>query len=338
MTTLAPFDTKAIRQTVDLAGLVSHDVELTEPEHGDRYYGPCPFCREGEDRFKVFKNTNLFYCRRCGQKGDAIEYIMLRHGLGFVQATKWLQDTNNVKPAEISPKLQPTKPLEGEALQQWQESAAKLASRAARYLLYVENKEAMGARKWLESRGIGEAEIKDHMLGYNDKWREIVPGYKLPPGLTIPRFNQDLEITAVNVYLDRAARKLTGERRMMAKGSQAKTFFNGQSIPAAKTVIITEGELDAVLLTRFLSPHALIAPITTGGAETIPDDLTILNDKRVFLVLDNDQAGERGRGRWLAAVPHVTVVNVPEGSKDITEFHENTCMLLPWVETWLNPD
>jgi len=60
-------------------------------KRGREYVGPCPFCREGDDRFVVSPDkgrdgTGLFWCRRCNKGGDAITYLREVDGLSYWEA------------------------------------------------------------------------------------------------------------------------------------------------------------------------------------------------------------------------------------------------------------
>jgi putative DNA primase/helicase len=44
------------------------------------YCGPCPHCKDGEDRFIVFTETQTYWCRQCNAKGDILSYITLTTG------------------------------------------------------------------------------------------------------------------------------------------------------------------------------------------------------------------------------------------------------------------
>ena len=75
--------------SVDLLSLIGADVRLKKvaATHGGEWAGPCPFCggvqKRDADRFHVWPAEGRYWCRRCERKGDAIDYVRQRHGLGF---------------------------------------------------------------------------------------------------------------------------------------------------------------------------------------------------------------------------------------------------------------
>ncbi|MGQ9689401.1 MAG: CHC2 zinc finger domain-containing protein, partial [Desulfobaccales bacterium] len=56
---------------------------------GGEYAGPCPFCRDGKDRFRVWPEQGeggRWWCRQCGKSGDVIQYLRDIRGLSFREA------------------------------------------------------------------------------------------------------------------------------------------------------------------------------------------------------------------------------------------------------------
>lgn len=63
--------------------------------HGGEYFSPCPFCKDGHDRFSIWPNRSnsngdynggRYSCRRCGKYGDAITFLGELHGLPYKDA------------------------------------------------------------------------------------------------------------------------------------------------------------------------------------------------------------------------------------------------------------
>ena len=87
-------DTAAINQHADLLTLVGRDVQLRRvaSTNGGEYAGPCPFCGDGTDRFRVWPHADRpgWWCRQCERHGDAIAYLMQRDSLDFRAACERL--------------------------------------------------------------------------------------------------------------------------------------------------------------------------------------------------------------------------------------------------------
>jgi hypothetical protein len=247
----------AARQSARLEAIVAVDVQLMpSPTAGGPLVGPCPFCGEGRDRFHVYTEGQRFWCRRCNQKGDLVEYIARRRGLSFVNAVKYLLGESNelaalpqlIHQADEAPAASLTP-------DEWAASLTPFVYKAIDCLAMTRTPAALAAMQWLEARGVTAADEPRFGLGYAGEWRTFADGYKLPPGLIIPRWRPgDMELTAVNVYLAKEARQGDNRRRMV-KGSQARSWFGAELIGNARRVVICEGELEDRKSTRLNSSH-----------------------------------------------------------------------------------
>ena len=78
---------------VTLLELLSCDTELRKIANidGGEYAGPCPWCW-GRNRFRAWPHGDRprYWCRQCGRKGDAIQYLCDREGLTFRTACERL--------------------------------------------------------------------------------------------------------------------------------------------------------------------------------------------------------------------------------------------------------
>ena len=56
----------------------------------DEWAGPCPFCHEGEDRFKIWpqggKKGVYYWCRQCKASGDGIQFLREFMGYSYSEA------------------------------------------------------------------------------------------------------------------------------------------------------------------------------------------------------------------------------------------------------------
>ncbi|MCK1447753.1 toprim domain-containing protein [Bradyrhizobium sp. 2] len=121
---------------------------LTLKRVGSELVGACVKCG-GRDRFAINIAKNVFNCRGCGGKGNAISFVMWLHGSGFVEAVEVLtgraphkvhRSTVYLGPEpEPEPKPKPKpKPSAADHRQQaawlWQEAGPVEATPAAIYL------------------------------------------------------------------------------------------------------------------------------------------------------------------------------------------------------------
>ena len=74
---------------------------------------------------------------------------------------------------------------------------------------------------------------------------------------------------------------------------------------------IVEGELDRLVLTQHL-PSDAAAVTSTGGADTFARGwASLLKAPHIFVLYDNDEAGERGATKVRAALPRAVSVPLP---------------------------
>jgi hypothetical protein len=64
---------------------------------GRELIGPCPVCREGEDRFSVNPKKQVWHCRRCDTGGDVIKLVEMADHLDFRAAVEKLAGNPPVK-------------------------------------------------------------------------------------------------------------------------------------------------------------------------------------------------------------------------------------------------
>jgi DNA primase len=336
-------DTQAINQAIKLFDLIGG-----LRRNGRYSIGPCPFC-EGTDRFNI-KHTDygdLWICRHCGDGKycDAIAFIMKRDGLTF---TEVFSKYSEVQMAESTLTMaRPSIPHSGLVIDidrppddDWQIPALVAQYDAAGYLRKSENQDAAAAWDYLRNhRGLSKETLFQANIGYNPTWHEASPGYWLAPGITIPAMI-DGELWYVQVRTTKAAREAAENRgRKLDKyralgGSKLKALFNANSLLTAHTAIVTEGEFDALLLGEFL-PEG-VAAVTMGSANTLPGVAFLkyfAAVRRVFLVMDNDSAGQAGLERWRNLLGWAErMPPLPGRAKDITDYWKAGGDLAAWVE------
>lgn len=105
------------------------------------------------------------------------------------------------------------------------------------------------------------------------------------------------------------------------KGASA-VLYGLHKIKDAKTILITEGEMDCLVAWSCNIP----AVSGTGGANTFFEEWgKYFIDKEVILCFDNDRAGGEGMVNVLKIVPHAKIVFIPDrpGIKDISDYVQN---------------
>jgi len=157
---------------------------------------------------------------------------------------------------------------------------------------------------YLTSRGITEKVIAQAKLDFNGN--EIV----------IPVFAEGKPL--FNKYRRGPDADLSLPKYRYEKGSSVK-LYNVDVIQQSDTIYITEGELDTLVL----ASSGLQAVSSTGGSLSFRKEWSdLFEDKKVYIVYDNDTAGVKGAIRLQSFIPHAKVVFLPEAmaGKDITDY------------------
>lgn len=106
-------------------------------------------------------------------------------------------------------------------------------------------------------------------------------------------------------------------------GDVRRVLFRLPRVLTANTVYLVEGEKDALALEL----RGFVATTMSGGSESskhwLPDYTTALSGKTVYIVPDNDAPGIAHANRCYAALrgqANVTIINLPHGVKDVSDF------------------
>jgi DNA primase len=97
---ISPKTISAIRERVEIVGIISETVKLTRK--GRSYTGLCPFHREKTPSFSVNPEKGFFYCFGCKEKGTAFDFLMKVEGLSFPEAARRLADHAGIEIEETA--------------------------------------------------------------------------------------------------------------------------------------------------------------------------------------------------------------------------------------------
>lgn len=75
---------------VDILKLVGLDVQLIQGTSGF-WNARCPFHDDNRPSMWINPDRGMWGCHACGAKGDAYNYLMLKHNIGFTEALKMIQ-------------------------------------------------------------------------------------------------------------------------------------------------------------------------------------------------------------------------------------------------------
>ena len=77
---------------LDLLQADGNVVKRVATTKGGEYAGPCPFCG-GNDRFRTWPEQGEYgrwWCRQCGRRGDAIQYLIDYRKMNFREAAEYV--------------------------------------------------------------------------------------------------------------------------------------------------------------------------------------------------------------------------------------------------------
>ena len=249
-------DLDRLKHEADLLDLIRRDVVLT-PKVRNRplgeHYGPCPFCRGGEDRFIVWPTAKAdgtppkWMCRRCTPDGGSvIDYVMRREGLSFSDAVAWLDDGRSTVALPASERLAPARAVA--TIEAELEQAERLADYWRRRAdgLQAELAAHPDVLGQLAAGGIGEMAVRHFDFGYTT--------HQSARSLVIPwRYHHGGREIVKGVQF----RSLFGDvfdegdpRYRWQYGSDGKSLFNADAVlrPDDNIVIVVEGAKKAAAL------------------------------------------------------------------------------------------
>src|ERR1700761_2167420 len=78
----------------DIVALISQTVKLKR--RGKDFVGLCPFHQEKTPSFSVSPSKQRFYCYGCEKGGNAIDFVMLRDRVEFMDALRLMAEAANI--------------------------------------------------------------------------------------------------------------------------------------------------------------------------------------------------------------------------------------------------
>lgn len=311
---------------IELAKEIGLDPKRTSSRDGGEYHCACPNpnCDADDNGFAIWPNSEAdkcvghYWCRKCGVKGDAIQFCRDYLGLEWKDACARLNvaagEFQSVY-ANIVKKPQKTAKVAKEPSVLWQQKAAFFVDLCHDKLLKTPK-----ALEMLYARGFNNETIKRFKLGYNpiDLWEqypewglepEVKPDGKLrklwlAQGWVIPWIDSKGNILKIKTRYEKYESELEKyERDVAAQGKpnwKPQKYIivkGGISCPATygnqslKVGILVESEFDGMLIQQFADD--LCFTVATGGS-TQPIDLAtdhLLRQAHLILLCPDDDDG-----------------------------------------------
>jgi DNA primase len=324
-------------RSIDLLQLCGKNTNLRKAANtrGGEYSGACPLCG-GEDRFRVQPATGMWCCRQCHEKwGDAIEYVKWHDGVDFKTAVQSLSlplDSRPFTPSKYKNDPNAPKPLGNEYIalndEDWQENARRFCERSFDALWDKHNTKPL---EYLLNRGLSEDVIESAALGYNPQDYQAMWGITeiwIPRGIVIPWVIGN-KLWRVNC---RPPVAINGKKYIQAAGS-ANGLYNADAIRRFRTVIMTEGEFDSLVI-RSHAPHFIAVATGTVSWGRVTRWVSRLNHAdEILLAFDTDEAGEKAVTWWQEQLGEKAIRLVPT-AHDVTDMWKAGQSIARWLEPY----
>lgn len=163
-------------------------------------------------------------------------------------------------------------------------------------------------RSYLQNRGIPDAVVDRHLLGWNG-WRVVIP-------IT----DREGEIAFFKLAKDPEDNR-PGPKMLASRGARLELYGWEEVLEKPEEIVICEGEFDRLVL----EAQGFHAVTSTGGAGTFRDAWAAEFQEipNVYICFDRDEPGRQGALRVGGLIPHARIVELPEEvgeSGDVTDF------------------
>jgi DNA primase len=329
-----------VLSAIDIVELIGGTVALKR--RGKDYVGLCPFHQEKTPSFHVVPAKQYFRCFGCKEGGNAIDFVMKRDRIEFVDALNLLGERAGID-----------RPHSGEAKQKRGEKQALLDMQSAACAFFEkmlsDPAQGKAARAYLEERKINAESIQRFQIGFApDAWDGLLKGpvgRKFQPtqlalgGLLKPRqqgegFYDTFRNRLMFPIRDENARVIAFGGRVMPGSEDPAKYLNSPETPLfsksrsvfgidlarqkmveTRTAVVVEGYTDVIVAHQFGASN-VVSPLGTALTEQHVKMLRRFVD-RIVLLFDADAAGDtavdRAVGLFLTQPIEIAIASMPQG-------------------------
>ncbi|CAN5635663.1 hypothetical protein BH09PLA1_BH09PLA1_35620 [soil metagenome] len=329
-----------VLQAVNLVELIGKTVALKR--RGKNFIGLCPFHSEKTPSFNVDPVKQYYKCFGCKESGNAIDFVIKRDRLSFIDALRQLADEYNIE----LPRLGGGSKQNSSDRQLLFEAHSAACSLFEKLLAHPQ--QGVAARNYLKERGFNNESITRFQIGLSlDAWDTLAkhPLMKKFPasllqqaGLVKARNTSDGHYDTFRNRLmfpirDEQARVIAFGGRIVPGSEDPAKYLNSpetplfsksrsifgidlarQRIVESRTVAVVEGYTDVVMAHQYGATNVVSI---LGTALTEPH-LAILRRfaDRIVLLFDPDTAGETAVARavelFLTQPIEILIAGLPE--------------------------
>ena len=292
-----------LKQRLDIVDVVGSYLELKK--NGANYKCVCPFHNDTSPSLVVSPSKQIYHCFACGAGGDSIKFVMEYEKLSYPESIEKLANMVNFSLSYTT----------NDGVKKEDRKLMETLN-----LFYVKQLDFTPfAKEYLVKRGISEASIEKFEIGYAPASFATLDflssrGYTMSESMEygvagVGESNQPyarfIERVTFPIYspsnrlVGFGGRTLTNHPAKYVNSPQTKHFNKSQllygyqlakeSIYKHKTIIITEGYLDVIMLHQAGFTHTVATLGTALTHEHIP--LVTRGDPEVIVAYDGDDAG-----------------------------------------------
>lgn len=331
---------KEILDRVNIVELISEQVSLSK--NGRNYIGSCPFHNEKTPSFTVFAESERYQCFGCGEKGDAITFLMKKENLSYPAAVKRLADRVGVAIHTDEIDEEQKKRNRGFLLnRKTAEFFCKnlFSPSGSNALAYLQNERKLSVET-IKTLGLGYApdsfdNLKRYLLKCGFSERELVE-YSLcnqsENGHIYDAFRNRVMFPIQDTYVNIVAfggRVLGNGSPKYLNSAETPVFHKGQHLfglhrakeYGKEQIILCEGYMDVIALNSI----GIMNAVATLGTALTENQAELLkkHTKRVLINFDSDNAGQTATERALSMFEKVdlaTKVVSLDNAKDPDEY------------------
>jgi DNA primase len=360
----------------DLIEEAGHSPKRKAACHGGEYSSPCPFCKDGDDRFLIWpqrcnKNGEFqggrYSCRVCGKYGDSITFLMDLYDISYLEACRQLSLQPKSRPfkSEMQKPFKP--PISETPAGAWIEKASIFVDWCHSKLMKCPE-----ALSEVMLRGFSTESIKRYKLGFNpgdeqgrgfmrdrQEWG-LESSFKddetprklwLPVGLTIPTLLSDGRVIKVKVRNINFEKEMASYEKTVTTGEKPKwkpqkyiVISGSKESPSIygatslRTALVLESELDALLVQQFAGD--LLYCVALGGSTKPIDaetDALLRRTQNVLFLPDFDKAGAVAWSKWKKLMPGIKRILTPH-EKSAGDYFLAGGDLRDWFESILSKE
>lgn len=330
---------QAVKEAINIVEVIGERLDMGRA--GGHFKACCPFHSEKSPSFFVSESMQRYKCFGCGESGDVITFLEKYEGMTFVEALEYLADR-----AGITLQKMAHSPADDE-----RKVLLEILDLAREYYHYLLTDHEVGepGREYLKNRGVNSESIKLFQIGFSKldwdglfiyltKKKKYSPELIEKTGLCIKgnrggyydRFRNRLMFPLKNHrgqvvgfsgrVLDptiKEAKYINSPETSLYHKSEMLFGYAEllQHIRTAKSVIVTEGELDVIASTQAHVNNVVAVKgsvLTTQHAQLIKRVA-----QKVILSLDTDSAGIEATKRAIRILQPVElelrVAQIPAG-------------------------